>query len=307
VRHASWVVGSFVALALAVALLGCGRPAGSSPVVQAPAAGGALSPMNQELVIHHRVQVGNKTLARLKLRFVGAEHASAQALSKELGVAKYTHLTNEILERDDLVLTAWYYDRGYLELKVSHEAEVEGDDLVVTYRVDEGHPYTVSSLSASEPAHGLKAEPLGWKAPIAVGQTFSRIAMVAALAAVRTAYADLGYAYVEADPITEIDRDKHQVGIVVHVVRGKAQFFEEVAIVGNHKVSSELVRKQLTVQPNDRYGETALNTSKKRLLDTGWFTRVDVSTKKGSNDHRIVATFEVEETKGGPATHVVAR
>lgn len=286
-------VGSFVAL------VGFGCSRSTTPPIAAKPAGVAPVVAREELLLHRPVKAGDQTLARLELRFIGARHATAKELAMELALPRLGALEPEVLERDDLVLTAWYYDRGYLEIKVTHAVSIEGDKAIVTYRLDEGIAYRVGAMHVAETMNGVKQPPIGWKAPLAVGALFSRIKFVNALAAMRTAYADLGYAYVEADPQTELDRDRRLVTLTIPVRRGVLQSFEAVVVLGNQRISADLVGKQLLVHANDRYSETALLQSKKNLLDTGWFERVDVSTKKGTSPSQTIVTFEVVETKKG--------
>jgi outer membrane protein assembly factor BamA len=300
VNRACLVVGSFVAL-LAV---GCARPRPAAST--SPPRPVAAKPSFEELVIHGYVHVGTQTLTRLKLRFFGAAHVKATELAKDFALLKYRDLESDVLERDALWVTAWYYDHGYLEVNVTHEAEVDGTEAIVTYRVREGSQYKLRGLDVVEAIDGKLYPPIGWKAPLGKGDVFSRTAMAEALAAMRTAYADLGYAYVEADPESTLDLEKHEVSLVVRVVRGKLQFLEDVNIVGNKKIATEVLRQELLVKPMDRYNETALLQSKQKLLDTGWFVRVDVSTKKGTNADRTIVTFEVEETRPGTALHMAS-
>lgn len=280
---------SVVALAAAFAL-GC---AGSRPAL-APPAPAKTARASDELTFPGPVRVGSRELARLRVRFVGVTRATAAELAKDLAVRRGV-LEDEALERDELVLCAWYYDRGHVDVRVERSMEVRADEAIVTFRVHEGLPYRVRAIAAFEELSGARVPPLGWTPPLHAGEIFSRVALVRAIDAMRTTYHDLGYAYVDAVPQTDVDPARHEIALFVPVVRGPLTFVERVVVDGNHRVGTDEIRGRLLVKVGDRYGDTPLLRSKDGLLDTGWFTRVDVSTKRGSAPDRIVVTFEVDE------------
>lgn len=271
VRHA-------VAFALA---LGCAH---AQPVAPPTA------PPSNDVSLTRPVRYEGLDYRRLRLRFVDAEHLRAGAIAHELQIV-HGRVDGDLLHYDELVVLGWYFDHGYVAAKVASTAIGAGDTLTVTFTVVEGSVYRVRSLEVLEGG----APALGWKPPLQAGDVFSRIALARALDRVRRTYRDLGYAYMTAAPETSIDTTRNELTIRVPVERGPVVTFETIDVVGLHTIALPTVLAQLLVAPGDRYHETKLEDSKKRLLETAWFTRVDLATHQGSTPDKIRLSVEVDE------------
>lgn len=271
-----------MALAL-FALLGCAR---ALPVV-AP-----QSPEPREVTLARIVEYGGARYKQLRVRFVGADHAHPTDLARELSVV-YGLVDRAHLDRDVVVLQRWYYDRGYMDMTVAEAVTVRGDEVTVTFVIREGATYRVAKLDVfEEDAH---TAPLGWAPALRPGDVFRLGKMVDALHGVRKAYRDLGYAYVEADPSTDIDHARREISIRVPIRRGPVTYFETIDVVGADKLALAVIKNELTVKVGDKYNESALELSKKRLEDSAWFRSVAFATLPGSTPDKIKLSVEVEE------------
>lgn len=293
-RGRSWLL----AAALSGALLGChgARPA------QAP------EPAADEIALGHQALWEDRVFASMRLRFIGNAHAPSKELAKQLTVTLGA-VTGEIIARDVMIIEAWYYDHGYIDVRVDPSIDVApgGDELIVTMSIVEGPTYTIAALDVFEEQNGKHGAALGWKTSLAIGSLFQRKELAEALSTLRTTYRDLGYAYVEADPKTDVDPERRTIRVVVVVHRGAMTSFGHVRIVGATAAAEALVRKELLVSEGARFNETALVKSKERLIATGWFTRVDVSIAKGEKDDVVDVTFEVEEHPAAVFPQIASR
>ena len=60
-------------------------------------------------------------------------------------------LSNEALKTDVERLTAWYYDNGYINVRIDEPQVTRGEDgLVVTIRLEEGPKYKVGEVRVVE-------------------------------------------------------------------------------------------------------------------------------------------------------------
>ena len=75
----------------------------------------------------------------------------------------------------------------------------------------------------------------------------------------------------------------------------RAQFIEGIDLVGNHKTTRAVIERRLLVAPGDVLDEDKLEESRLRLLNTGFFKRVEFSLRRGSRRDQVLLVLEVEE------------
>jgi len=277
-----------------VLLVGCGGAAKQSSS-SSTASASAKAP--NEIVLNRKAAWNAQIYDGMILRFVGNEHATAMELATDLAIP-HGMLEDDVLDRDALVVSAWYYDHGYLEVKVERPRVTVlpgGHEVLVEVAISEGSQYRIRSLHAFEEIDGKKVAPLGWSTKLKPGDLFSRRSLIDSLSDLRTSYRDRGYAYVEADPVTDLDKKKKEVGIEIPVRRGILTHFGHIRFSGNATTTTATLEKHISVTQGMLYTETGLVKSKERLLATGWFTRVDVSTKKGDKEDLVDVSFEFDE------------
>jgi outer membrane protein insertion porin family len=278
-----------------VLIAGCTRVRSTCPV----SSGGASA--IDTAFVPHRVLFEGKLVELHDVAFEGNAHVTSDLLRAQLQSASSSTLYDDELERDALMLQVFYYDHGYLEIKVAPvETSVDAlGRLKMLWRVSEGEQYFVSQLDVYEKLPtGTIAPPMdGWKVPSGmVHQPFCRRDLVTALGALSTHYRDAGYAYVDATPLTEMDFKRRTVAIEVPIVRGPLVHVAKIDVVGNRVIGEKMIRDALLIHEGDTYSDTKLSLSKRRLKETEWFQSVDVSTEKGSAEDAIKVTFEVQES-----------
>lgn len=271
-------------LAVAVGLLSCTRPPG-------PAAPAAVE-------FERKTSFEGKLYAGLRVVFEGNAHAPASELARDLDVV-HGVVAKEGLARDTLVVQGWYWDHGYVEAEVAHKAQVVSGTVVVTFTVREGAQYRLGALEAYEDVGGARTTPLGWAPSIKPGDVFSRRALRAAIAGVERTYRDLGHAFVEVLADSKIDRERRVVDLKIPVVRGPLVRFHEIRVTGLSTIALGSVLAEVQVKVGDLYSETKLEVSRQRLIDTGWFVRVDFAVVKASKPDEIDVIVEVEERPAG--------
>lgn len=279
----------------ALGAIGCTRAASTCPTAAGPTSAfeGAFVP--------HRVLWDGKLVELHDVVFEGNARIASDVLRTQLQSARDAAIYDDVLERDALMLQAFYYDYGYLEIKVAPvQTSLDAfGRLKMVWRVSEGEQYFVSQLDVYEKLPtGTVAPPMGdWTVPSGiVHQPFSRRETVNVLNTLTTLYRDAGYAYVDATPMTDMDAKRHTVALEVPIVRGPLVHVSKIDIVGNRVLGEKMIRDALLIHEGDTYSETKLLLSKRRLKDTEWFQRVDVSTEKGNAADAIKVTFEVEES-----------
>jgi outer membrane protein insertion porin family len=215
----------------------------------------------------------------------------------------------DVFERDILMLSALYYDKGYLGVQIGTPRVMltpdrEGIDITIV--IHEGPRYKIRQLKIFERDNeGHEVEPIGGRRTLRQmvhaqsGDFFNRADLIKDLQSIKTLYRDAGYANVENDPETQTDPVNAEVDIIVPIKRGQLVNIERIEIKGNTKTRDKVIRREMEIEEGQLFSETRLENSRRRVTALGYFDRVDVSTERGSDDKKVVVYFEVTEKPTG--------
>jgi outer membrane protein insertion porin family len=204
-------------------------------------------------------------------------------------------------QRDLLLITAHYYDRGYINVKVSRPEVTLSPDkryMYITIGIEEGPQYSIGKLDFKGDLQGPKSEYFA-RLHIKTGETFNRSKLSQDMMSLNDHYKDQGYAYVNVTPVTAIDAEKLTVDLTFDIQKGQPVYFERINIRGNSKTRDKVIRREMKVAEGELYSQTLLDLSKRRVQALGFFEKVDLSTKRGSADDRIEVNIEVTERPTG--------
>jgi outer membrane protein insertion porin family len=208
---------------------------------------------------------------------------------------------DDAFQHDLEVVQAVYLDKGYLNVKVGKPAVALTPDrryLYITIPVEEGERFRIGDVKFSGTL--LDQEPkLAALVKTQAGDWFSRSKVGADLFAVTDVFKDLGYAYAQVTPLTEVNDAARTVDLNFQVSPGAPVRFERIEVIGNSKTRDKVIRRELRIYEGERFSGTALRNSKNRVNALGFFETVEITTEKGSADDLIVATVEVKERATG--------
>lgn len=140
-----------------------------------------------------------------KVDFKGNAHAKSDELAKAIvaDIGKGTPFTSEHLEKAKLELTAYYFDRGYVNVQVAAPAPAP----TIVFDIKEGDQFRLGKLSIKD---AKPADEKKWLALIGVkkGDIFSRSAMTTGMKKLQdaTKAADI-------TPLTKVDADKKTIDV----------------------------------------------------------------------------------------------
>lgn len=265
-------------------------------------------PDNQVTVVY-RIDENAKVQVK-QVRFLGNAKVPAEQIvpymqTREGGLLGF--MTSAGTYKDDAfqhdleAVQAVYLDKGYLNVKVGKPAVALTPDrryLYITIPVEEGERYRIGKIEFS--GQLLEQEPkLKALLKTKSGEWFSRSKVGADLFAMGDVYKDLGYAYANVTPLTDLHDAERVVDLKFDVQPGEKVRFERIEIVGNTKTRDKVIRRELRIYEGELFSGTGIRKSKERVNALGYFETVEITTKKGSADDRIVATVEVKERSTG--------
>jgi outer membrane protein insertion porin family len=240
---------------------------------------------NQAVTVRRVTFVGNYSVPDGELREV-----MATAQTSILSFGSGGPYKQDVLERDVLVLSALYYDKGFLTVQIGTPRVMLTPDrsgIEITLNITEGPRFKIRKFYVYErDADGNEIEPIGGRKALRQmlkgkgGDFFNRAELIKDLTAVRTLYRDAGYANVETEPDTELDPQKHEVDITIPIRRNARVKVARIEFKGNTKTRDKVLRRELEIEEGDYFSETKLEDSKRRLMALGYFERVDMSTEQ---------------------------
>jgi outer membrane protein insertion porin family len=207
----------------------------------------------------------------------------------------------DVLERDAALLRAYYYDRGFVDARIEPPRVTLSADrsrVQVRFEITEGRVHRFGRVEVAGDLLEPRATILA-RLRTRPGELFSRARLAQDVEDLTRTYKDRGFAYANVAPETSVRATERLVDVTIEMDRGPGVTIERIEITGNKKTRDEVIRRQLRVREGDRYGESRLEQSRRRIAALGYFERVELATRRGSADDRMTVTFTVIERSTG--------
>ena len=214
--------------------------------------------------------------------------------------------SKEKLSGDLEKLQSYYLDRGYIDAEVgadNTQVAISPDkrDIFITAGLSEGEQYTISTVSVSGDTVLPKDEVENRvKLFVRPGAIFSRAALELATEGITASLSNIGYAFAQANPVPAIDRDKRTVGIDMQVVPGPRVNVRRIVFKDNNRTKDEVMRREMRQFEGAWYSQAAIDRSKIRLQQLGFFDEVNIDSEPvpGTND-QVDLHVKVKEANSG--------
>jgi outer membrane protein insertion porin family len=209
------------------------------------------------------------------------------------------NLDREVLQTDTERLTAFYYEHGYIDVRVDDPViERVKDALKVTFKIDEGEVYDFGKIEMTgEVLPNLDMKHVHLHAES--GETFRPSKLREDINLLTEAYGDRGYAFVNVTPQTAIDPSSRTVDVRYKVNRGPEVYIDRIEISGNVKTRDKVIRRELELQEQKRFSGSKLRRSQQRLKRLGFFEDVNITTRKADREDRLDVIVDVKEGSTG--------
>ncbi len=199
-------------------------------------------------------------------------------------------------------LRSYYMNRGYVRFKVdSTRVEVTPDrkGIYLSIAINEGDQYNFDKFQVIGETYGHKEE-MEKLIPLESGETYDA-AQVSHTEELLTNYmGKFGYAYTKVHAIPVIDDENKLVSLNFAVEPGRRVYVTDVKIVGNTVTTDEVIRREMRQMDGTWLSNEAINTSKRRLDQLGFFEKVDITTQKtGTDGDTVEVVTTVKERPTG--------
>src|SRR6266487_283712 len=254
----------------------------------------------------YTVNEGVKGAVR-RIRFEGNEHFNERILRKQLKtrgktmfsfIDKSGRLDAVQLQQDLDSIKEFYQNHGYIDVDVQEiRRERKNGPLVITIGIKEGTLYHVNKLSFT----GYKEtteEKIRKIIKVKEGAVYSPKQLHDDAKAIADAYGRGGY----VDLVILPQGTPAGTGLIdVHykIEEGNRSFVERINVVGNTRTKDKVIRREILVAPGDVFDTVRVETSKKRLENLGYFSKVDTFPVDTGVEGRKNLDIQVEEKRTG--------
>ncbi|MEA1947571.1 MAG: outer membrane protein assembly factor BamA [Thermodesulfobacteriota bacterium] len=262
---------------------------------------------NNQADLEFVIQEGEKVLIR-HIIFEGNTAYKDKKLKKMMETSEkgfFSWMTSSgVLNREDLQqdiakLSAFYYNNGYIQARISEpQIEYREDWIYITIKIDEGPRFKVSKVDITGDLILLEEE-LKKKLKITKETFYNREVVRNDVLALTDLYSDEGYAYAEVSPRIDKNFDELTVNITYVVAKRNHVYFENIIIGGNTKTRDKVIRRELRVYEQELFSGKGLKRSVRNLYRLDYFEDIKVNTVKGSADDKMILKIDVTEKPTG--------
>ncbi len=209
---------------------------------------------------------------------------------------------DEVFRQDLTRLLDEYANHGRIDAQIE-ETRVEfvppkNNRVDLTIVVTEGPEYVVDRI-AVDGNQVYDAGPLLGLTRSVVGQTYNKSQVETDSGEIEAHYSDRGYILSTVTPRLDIDRAQHTIGVTHSVQERELMYVGRILVRGNVKTKDEVIRRELSIHPGDRFDGTKLRASRDRVMRTDYFTEVQITTEPTDAPNHRDLVYLVEEQRTG--------
>jgi outer membrane protein insertion porin family len=241
------------------------------------------------------------------IRFEGNTKFPDRILRKQMKTKKKTlysfidksgRLDETQLEQDINSVREWYQDHGYIDVEVKEvRRERPNGKLNIVVVLVEGPLYHVGKITVSghKVASGEKIRALmklkegGVYSPKQIREDSKKIA---------DAYGSGGYVDLQVMP-QGVPAGAGKIDVHYTIQEGGPSFVQRINIVGNTRTKDKVIRREVLIAPGDILNSVRVETTKKRLDNLGYFSKVETYPEDTGIPGRKDLTIQVEEKRTG--------
>src|SRR5438094_511006 len=201
------------------------------------------------------------------------------------------------LEEDVERIIQLYNDHGYIQARVeSTDVAVDREKarVTITFTIVEGPQFRVGTLKLAGVT--LLPEPeVQRQLTLKSGDVFSRSKLRESIRNIENLYSTIGRASVDVVPKTDQVPGENTLNVAIEINEGPEVFVERINISGNVRSQDKILRREIPLHECDLYTLQKKERARQKLVNLGYFEKVEVNTQPGSDKTRIIVNVEVTE------------
>ncbi|MCF6286183.1 MAG: outer membrane protein assembly factor BamA, partial [Candidatus Hydrogenedentes bacterium] len=231
----------------------------------------------------YTISEGKKAKIR-SIRFVGNEALSSRKLRKLMATKRaYWFLggkyEEEKLDFDLQQIVDNYGDYGRLEADISRTDLLytgNGRGMNLTIYLQEGPEYHLEDLEIAGNIVYDDDELLEL-VEVAAGDVHNKSQVVKDATELEEGYQDSGYVNANVTAIVTLNKETKTTHVTHKISESDLKYIREIKIIGKELTKDDVIRRQMALDPGNRYDGSLLELSKRGLKRTGYFDTVRTS------------------------------
>jgi len=210
-------------------------------------------------------------------------------------------LDEGVLKADLDRIRVFYISEGHIDMEVKdvrREYDRKGTGMTLNVVLDEGGLYDVGKVeivgNETIPTDKLQRDVL-----LREGIVYSPRMVGEDIAAIKSRYFDKGYAEVVVVPGKTYNEKTGAMDVTYRITENEQLFIGKINVAGNIYTKDKVIRRELLIRPDDRFDMLRAETSRQRLLNTGYFQSVEVEAGKGKSPEYRDLVYTVQERMTG--------
>lgn len=241
------------------------------------------------------------------IRFEGNTSISDRVLRKQMKTKRKTiisfldksgRLDEAQLQQDLDAVREWYQDKGYIDVTLGDIRRERADGrMVIVVPVTEGPKYKVGRISVQGQKVTTEAKTKALM-KLKEGGVYSPKVVRDDAKTIADAYGAGGYVDLVITP-QGTPTGPTQIDVTYTVEEGQRSFVQRINVTGNTRTKDKVIRREVLIAPGDVFNTVRVETTKKRLDNLGYFSRVETFPEDTGVSGRKDLTVQVEEKRTG--------
>ncbi|MDT7041823.1 outer membrane protein assembly factor BamA [Candidatus Nitronereus thalassa] len=217
------------------------------------------------------------------------------SLLTDAGILRREELPNDV-ER----IKEFYSNKGYLDVQVgvpTVELSEDKKSFVVTFRIIEGQPYTIGSVTFT----GNKIfenEELELESLVQPDDVFQRSTIRQEVTRITDKYGEKGYSFAEVTPSLLPNPETLTTQVTFNIKEGALIRVRAIHISGNDKTRDNVIRREIRVDEQEVINSVAIKRSFQRLNNLNFFETVEILPNQVEED-KVDLEVKVKEKPTG--------
>jgi outer membrane protein insertion porin family len=202
------------------------------------------------------------------------------------------------LQQDLDAVKEWYQDHGYIDVELREiRREQSAGRMTMVIPIVEGPKYSVGRIAivGQKAAQGDKIRQI---LKMKEGDAYSPKAIREDAKTIADAYGAGGYVDLVVNP-QGVPSGPTRIDVTYTIEEGERSFVQRINITGNIRTKDKVIRREVLIAPGDVYNTVRVETSKKRLDNLGYFSRVETYPEETGVAGLKDLTVQVEEKRTG--------
>lgn len=213
-------------------------------------------------------------------------------------------LKEELIERDSSAITAYYLDRGYMDITVAApRIDFDEDGITITFPINEGSCYTLGTIFLSgdliDSDERLR-EVITTDQLAEQSAPFNLTAMQNDSKNLADFYADYGYAFADIDARPQKHLDGSNVVDINYIIQKKNKVYvRRVLVEGNTKTRDNVILREMRLTDGEEFEGKKLRRSTERLNKLGYFEVAEAELVPTEREEEVDLKLKIKERPTG--------